>query len=73
MKLLGLVPNCYIHVSVSNLYIPPIGLHILLQENRWEYIAYRYMNVEIRTEATQILIGEYINRIFFAVYTASEN
>jgi hypothetical protein len=28
-------PNPYIHVSVSDLYIPLIGLPILLQENRW--------------------------------------
>jgi hypothetical protein len=35
MKLLGLCPNSYIHVSVSDLYIPTIGLPILLQENRW--------------------------------------
>jgi hypothetical protein len=28
-------PNSYIHVSVSDLYIPPIGLPILLQGNRW--------------------------------------
>jgi hypothetical protein len=27
-------PNSYIHVSVSDLYIPLIGLPILLQENR---------------------------------------
>jgi hypothetical protein len=26
------------------------------------------MNVEIRTEAAQFLLGDYINRIFFAVY-----
>jgi hypothetical protein len=35
MKLRGLVPNSYIHVSVSDLYIPTIGLPILTQENRW--------------------------------------
>jgi hypothetical protein len=29
MKLRGLVPNSYIHVSVSELYIPRIGLPIL--------------------------------------------
>jgi hypothetical protein len=28
MKLRGLVPNSYIHVSVSDLYIPRIGLPI---------------------------------------------
>jgi hypothetical protein len=31
MKLRGLVPNSFIHVSVSDLYIPTIGLPILLQ------------------------------------------
>jgi hypothetical protein len=31
MKLCGLVPNFYIHVYVSDLYIPRIGLPILLQ------------------------------------------
>jgi hypothetical protein len=31
----GLGPNSYIHVSVSNLYIPLIGLPIVLQENMW--------------------------------------
>jgi hypothetical protein len=34
MKLCGLVPNSYIHVSVSYLYIPKIGLSIWLQQNR---------------------------------------
>jgi hypothetical protein len=28
-------PNSYIHVSVRDLYIPLIGLTILLQKNRW--------------------------------------
>jgi hypothetical protein len=28
-------PNFHICVSVSDLYIPPIGLPILLQENMW--------------------------------------
>ncbi len=35
MKLRGLSPNYQIHVSVSDLYIPTIGLPILLQENMW--------------------------------------
>ncbi len=34
MKLCGLVPNSYIHISVSDLCIPTIGLPILFQENR---------------------------------------
>jgi hypothetical protein len=32
-ELCGLSPNFHIHVSVSDLYIPPVGLPILLQEN----------------------------------------
>ncbi len=31
-ELRGLFPNFHIHVSVSNLYIPMIGLPILLKE-----------------------------------------
>ncbi len=33
-ELRGLSPNFHIHVSVSDLYIPRIGPHILLQQNR---------------------------------------
>jgi hypothetical protein len=52
----GFSPKFYIHVSVSNLYIPTIGLPIPLQENMWTdpeiiEIAHRHMNVEIGTEA----------------------
>jgi hypothetical protein len=37
MKLAGLVPNVHIHVSVSYLYIPRIGLPILIPESgHWE-------------------------------------
>jgi hypothetical protein len=34
MKLRGLVPNSYIHISVSNFYIPKIGLQIWLHQIR---------------------------------------
>jgi hypothetical protein len=34
-KLCCLSPNFHIYVSVSNLYIPMIGMPILLQENMW--------------------------------------
>ncbi len=61
MKLRGLIPNFYILVSVSDLYIHRIGLPIWLQQNRqtlqlkhallnsYSYIcfAHRYMNVEL--------------------------
>ncbi len=33
-ELCGLSFNFHIHVSVSNLYIPKIGSHIFLQQNR---------------------------------------
>jgi hypothetical protein len=34
-ELHGLSPNFHIPVSVGDLYIPTIGLPILLQENMW--------------------------------------
>ncbi len=52
IKLYGLVPNSYIHVAESNLYIPRLGLPIWLQQSRHNdprniEITHRYMNVEI--------------------------
>ncbi len=48
-----LSPNFHIHVSVSDFYIPTIGLPFLLQENMWtdpgniNEIAHRHMNVKL--------------------------
>jgi hypothetical protein len=60
MKLSALVPSSYIHVSVSDLYFPRIGLPIWLQQNRQTdpgkiNIAHRYMNVEIGRQSIIIL------------------
>ncbi len=42
-KLRGLCPNFHIHVSVSDSYIPRIGPHIFVQQNRQTMIAWEYM------------------------------
>jgi hypothetical protein len=67
-----LSPSSFTHISVRDLYISRIGLPILLQGNMWTdpgniLIAYRHMNVEIRTEAAQFPDKEKINGIFLAV------
>jgi len=65
----SLSPNFRIHVSVSDLYIPTIGLPILLHQS-WEYVK-RSQTVEIGTEAAQFPEKEYINKIFVAVLTTA--
>jgi hypothetical protein len=67
----GLSPNFHIHVSVSELYIPTMGLPFLLEEIcsliLGKYIAQRHMNVEIGAEAALFPEKEYINGIAIAV------
>ena len=85
MKLRGLVisktelycsvSSFHLHVSVSDLYIPRIGLPFFLQPNRQTdpgntKIAHRYTNVEIGNKAAQF--REYKNRIFGTVQAEIE-
>jgi hypothetical protein len=73
-ELHGHSPNFHIHVSMSDLYIPTIGLSFLLQENMWtDYKSLTDTNVEIETEAAQFPEKEYTNGIFIAVYRQLES
>jgi hypothetical protein len=70
----GLSPNFHFHVSVSELYIPTMGLPVLLEEIcrlilGIYTIAQRHMNVEIGAEAALFPEKEYINGIAVAVTT----
>jgi hypothetical protein len=54
MKLRALVPKSFIHVSVSNFYIPRIGLPMWLQQNKNRqtdhmniFITQRYINADL--------------------------
>jgi hypothetical protein len=68
IKLHCLIPSSYIHASVSDVYIPTIGLPILLQKNIGGPIVGIYKSLtETGTEGTRFLFWEHINRIFFAV------
>jgi hypothetical protein len=73
-ELRGLSPGFHIHVSMSDLYIPRIGLLILLQENMdrsWEYInrsqTHKYGNLDYG-RAIRFLGIQNINEIFVAVW-----
>ncbi len=68
----GLSPNFLIHVSVSELYIPAMGLPVLLEKIYrlilGIYKSLRHMNEEIGAEAALFPEKEYINGIAVAVW-----
>jgi hypothetical protein len=66
----GLSSNFHIHVSVRDLYIPAIGLPILLEEICRPILglAHRHRNVEIGAETALFPEKEYISGIFVAVH-----
>ncbi len=69
MEVSGLVPNFYIHVSVSDLYIPRICLPIWLQQiGNWETEHYNsaFEIARLRSFISGILTGP-----SFAAYSMS--
>ncbi len=70
-KYQGLSPNFHIHVFVSEIYIPTMGLPFLLEETCGPilgiYKSLTDMSVEIGAEAAQFPGEEYINGIAVAV------
>jgi hypothetical protein len=71
----GLSPDFHIHASVGNLYIPTIGLPILMEEicrlllGLYKSLTDTWMwKLEIGAEAALFPEKEYINGVFVAVH-----
>ncbi len=69
---LTLSPNFHIHASVRDLYIPTIGLPILLEEICRPILGLYKSLTEAEAEAALFPEKEYIKEIFVAVYPTFE-
>ena len=73
-EMCGPSSSFHVHVFLSVLYVPAIGLPTLLQENLWtdpgslQYKSLTDTWMWIGTEAALSIFWEYINAIFFAVH-----
>ncbi len=73
-ELHGLSPNFHIHVSVSDLYIPTIGLPVFCCRKIGGPILWIYKSltdtwmIKFWLETAQLLFWKYINGIFVAVW-----
>jgi hypothetical protein len=72
-ELRGLSPNIHIYVSVTVLYIPRIGPHIFLQQNRQTdcgniKIAHRHINVGTGTSWAIPFLGIFVSNFRYCVF-----